>query len=57
MEERFRLINVDHTGVILYELTPCSRVLPEKPPVAQLLNIPTFNGTQIFITALTRARY
>jgi hypothetical protein len=39
-------------------LTPCSQILPENPPVAQLLkNFQTFNGTRRFITVFTRIRH
>jgi hypothetical protein len=41
---------------LLVTITPCSGVLLEKPPVAQLFrNFPTFYGTTRFITVFTRA--
>jgi len=36
-------------------LTPWSRVLLEKPFGSQLVKFPTFNGTQMFITAFKSA--
>ena len=48
----------DGRYVILYLLTPWSRVLPEKLTVPQLLTkFPAFYETRRFITAFTRARH
>jgi len=44
--------------LLSYLLTPCSRVLLEKPTGFQLVKkFPAFYGTRRFITAFTSARH
>jgi hypothetical protein len=51
------LPNITFT-IYIYLLTPCSRVLLQKLTGSQLVNkLPTFYGTQKFITAFTSARH
>ena len=46
------------TYLLTYLLTPCSKVLLEKPTCLPLVTkFPAFYGTQMFITALTSARH
>ena len=42
---------------ITYLLTPCSRVLLQKPTDSQPVKFPAFYGTRMFITAFTSARH
>jgi len=45
------------TYLLPYSLTPCSRILLEKPTVSQSRNSPHFMEPQRFITAFTSARH
>jgi hypothetical protein len=53
----FCSLSQDRNGKAVHKtLTPWSKVLLEKLIVAQLIKkLPTFHGTRMFITALTKA--
>ena len=51
-------METSNTCISSAQLTPCSRVLPEKLTVPHLLNkFPVFHGTQKFITTFITARH
>jgi hypothetical protein len=57
MADLHKLQEIGITGII-FELTPWTQVLLEKPAVAQLLkNFPIFYRTRSFITMFTTARH